>query len=263
MKRLVALMLTVIMILGVTSALADTWYCPDCGSANDGNFCSNCGTKRPEKVNNAAATSYNVGDYVYLGRYEQNDYTGDGPEKIRWLVIDTNGSKLFLLSDKALANLPFHKKSNRTAWAASYLRTWLNNDFYTGAFTKEEKAAIQTTEVQDTAEHSYYEWNTNGRLSGTTEDKVFCLSFLEARTLLNSKTIVCEPTAVTSKSKNKIRVGRGSNGHAYCAWWLRTSAMKNNAGLVWVDGKFTTAYEHYPKICVRPALWVDASAVTQ
>ncbi len=263
MKRLVALMLTVIMILGVTSALADTWYCPECGNANDGNFCSNCGTKKPEKSNNAAATSYNVGDYVYLGRFEQNDYSGDGPEKIRWLIIDTNGSKLFLLSDKALANLPFHKKSNRTAWAASSLRQWLNYDFYISAFTKEEQDAIQTTEVQDTAEHSYYEWNTKGRLSGTTEDKVFCLSFLEARTLLNSKTIKCEPTATVSKSKNKIHTSKGGGGYAYCAWWLRTSAMKNNAGLVYCDGKFTTAYEHYPKICVRPALWVDASAVTQ
>ncbi len=25
-----------------------TWYCPECGSANSGNFCSKCGTKKPE-----------------------------------------------------------------------------------------------------------------------------------------------------------------------------------------------------------------------
>ena len=25
------------------------WFCPSCGSANEGNFCTNCGTKKPEK----------------------------------------------------------------------------------------------------------------------------------------------------------------------------------------------------------------------
>lgn len=261
MKRLVALMLTVIMILGVASALADTWYCPDCGSANDGNFCSNCGTKKPAPKANTAATNIKVGDYVAFGRYEQNDYTADGAERIWWAVIDTDGDKLFLLSAKGLANLPFNKKSDRTAWAACSLRQWLNNDFLMAAFTKEERDAIQTTAVQDTAEHTYYEWNTKGRLSGTTMDKVFCLSFLEVRTLLTNRTIWCQPTATVSKSKNKIRVATGSDGNAYCAYWLRTSAYKNNAGVVWYDGNFTTAYEHYHRLCVRPALWVDASAV--
>ncbi|MBR2662572.1 MAG: hypothetical protein IKE25_02545, partial [Clostridia bacterium] len=91
-------------------------------------------------------------------------------------------------------------------------------------------------------------------LSGTTEDKVFLLSFLEVRTLLNNKTIWCQPTAVVANKK--IRSAKG-----YCAYWLRTSAYKNNAGVVWYDGNFTTAYEHNPYYTVRPALWVEASAV--
>ena len=26
----------------------NTWFCPECGTKNDGAFCSNCGTKKPE-----------------------------------------------------------------------------------------------------------------------------------------------------------------------------------------------------------------------
>ena len=28
-------------------AAGNTWNCPQCGTVNTGNFCNNCGTKRP------------------------------------------------------------------------------------------------------------------------------------------------------------------------------------------------------------------------
>ena len=256
MKRIISLLLAALIIFGITGALADTWTCPSCGrSGNDGMFCPGCGTAKP------GSTNIRAGDYVYLGHWEQNDYAGDGAEPIRWLVLDVDGSKLFLLSDKALANLPFNKKSDGTAWAGSTLRQWLNYDFYKGAFNNTEAAAIQTTKVEDTVEHTYYQFNTASRFSGTTQDKVFCLSYLELCNYLTTTTAACEPSAVVSKSKNKIKVDK-NNGQVSCYWWLRTSAYKNNAMLM-TSGGFTSAYEHFPQACVRPALWVDASAVTQ
>ena len=255
MKRLIALLLAALMLLGISSALADTWTCPKCGRMNDGMFCPDCGTANP------GSTNIQVGDYVYLGRWEQNDYTGDGAESIRWLVIDKSGSLLFLLSDKALAVQPFNAKSDGTAWAGSSLRRWLNYDFYNGAFTKDEMAAIQTTKVEDTIDHTHPEVNTASRFSGITEDKVFCLSYLEVREMLSVQQACCDPTTVVVKHKNKIKTQK-VDGRATCIWWLRTSAYKNNAMVVAFDG-FSTAYEHYHQVCVRPALWVDASAVTQ
>ena len=255
MKRLIALLLVAVMILGTGAALAEKWTCPSCGKTGiSSKFCPDCGTAKP------GTTNIKVGDYVYFGHFEQNNYDGDGAEKIRWLVIDVKDGKLFLLSEKALANLPFNKKSDGSAWAACSLRQWLNNDFILSAFNSEETAAIQTTVVEDTAEHSYYDWNTAGRLSGTTEDKVFCLSYYEVRSMLSQKDIYCEPTA--SVTKKNVLVEK-NNGHAYCYYWLRTSAFKNNAGIVNPKGGFETAYEHYPRLTVRPALWVDASAVSQ
>ena len=225
MKRLTALLLTAVLLLTAACAMAD---------------------------------SFSSGDYVKFGHYEQDNNKKNGAESIRWLVLMENDGKLLLLSDKALANIQFNVKSNGATWGESSLRKWLNNDFLNEAFTASEAAAIQTTQVQDTALHTYSEWNTNNRFSGTTEDKIFCLSYLEACMLLTRQYARCEPTTVVSKSKNKILL----MDKAYTYWWLRTSSYKNNAMMIAGDG-FSSAYEHHRQICVRPAMWVDASAVTR
>lgn len=35
------------LVLVTISVLAATWFCPECGKSNEGNFCYNCGEKRP------------------------------------------------------------------------------------------------------------------------------------------------------------------------------------------------------------------------
>ena len=47
MKRLTALLLTVMLLLPCVAGLAESWTCPSCGANNDGNFCGNCGAKKP------------------------------------------------------------------------------------------------------------------------------------------------------------------------------------------------------------------------
>ena len=48
MKRIISVLLTVAMLLSFCCvAHAETWTCPACGTANEGNFCSQCGEKKP------------------------------------------------------------------------------------------------------------------------------------------------------------------------------------------------------------------------
>ena len=175
--------------------------------------------------------------------------------------MDARDGAATLMSRYALDARAFNGLGAYLSWDQCSLRQWLNGSFFTSAFTAEEAAAIQTTQVEDTAEHCYSEWNTAGRFSGITEDKVFCLSFKEACDLLTIQWACCEPSAVVAKSKSKILTQK-ADGNVYCYWWLRTSSYKNNAMMIAGDG-FSSAYEHHHQICVRPVLWVDASAVTK
>lgn len=277
MKRLTALILVAVMLLGICSALADTWTCPSCGrTGNDSKFCPDCGTTQPEEtaaepvVTEAPAaptaepepevpeTSFEVGDYVYFGKYEQDNNDKNGPEDIRWLVIAVEDGKLFLLSEKGLVKHRFHSRSDGSTWADCELRGWLNSEFLNEAFSSTEKKAIQLTEVHDTEEEGYAPWDKAYRFSGITEDKIFLLSYREMNTLVSKNDRLCEPTKlVISRRVYK----ETHNGHSCCWYWLRTSAFKNNAGVVAANGSFETCYIHHEYGVVRPALWVEASAV--
>lgn len=50
--KMVAGLLSLFLILGCTCSFAegDEWVCPDCGAANTTNFCTKCGTKKPEEI---------------------------------------------------------------------------------------------------------------------------------------------------------------------------------------------------------------------
>lgn len=226
MKRFAALLLAALMICSVCAALADT---------------------------------FNVGDYVYFGHYEQNNDL-NSTERIRWLVIKKDGNKLFLLSEKGLEKRQFNERSDGTMWADCALRRWLNSDFYYMAFSYTEQQAIYTTTVLDTLEHTNRNWNSGYRYGDTTQDKIFLLSYKEANELLSRNDRYCEPSSYVLRK----RVATEShNGKKTCWWWLRTSAFRNNAGICSESGGFDTCYIHHQHGVVRPALWVDSSAVSR
>ena len=49
MKKIVSLLLVLCMMLGMSTALAETWFCPNCGTENTSNFCGECGTKKSDE----------------------------------------------------------------------------------------------------------------------------------------------------------------------------------------------------------------------
>ena len=52
MKKLISLLLVLLLAASGLAAMSEAakWTCPGCGAENDGNFCMECGTKRPEGV---------------------------------------------------------------------------------------------------------------------------------------------------------------------------------------------------------------------
>ena len=265
MKRLIALLLVAVMVLGISSALAESWKCPNCGrEGNKGQFCPDCGTKKPEQPTETPTkepkkkeANFKAGDRVKFGQYEQNN-NGNSLEDIVWIVLQVKDGNLFLLSEKGLDRHRFNNKSDGTIWDGCELRQWLNNDFLKAAFSKSERESILTTDVDDGPDHTNPAWDTAGRTGGVSQDKVFLLSYEEMSSLVETSDRLCEPSA--SVIKRGIYMEK-HGGHQCCWYWLRTSAYKNNAGVVEPNGNFDTCYIHHDYGVVRPAIWVEASAV--
>ena len=54
-------------------------------------------------------TDYSVGDYVYLGQYEQDGNALNEKEDIQWKIIDIQGNKALLLSRYVLEEIRYNE----------------------------------------------------------------------------------------------------------------------------------------------------------
>ena len=82
-----------------------------------------------------------VGDYVKFGNYPQTE-KGD-IQSIEWQVLSREGNKVLVISRYGLDAKRFDEDSNN--WANSEIRKWLNGEFYSKAFTDQEKKSIKSS----------------------------------------------------------------------------------------------------------------------
>ena len=139
---------------------------------------------------------YKIGETIEFGNYPQDK---DGTEKpIEWIVMKNEGNQILLLSKYVLDAKPYNKEWEdvTVTWETSDIRKWLNNEFYTTAFNKTEKAKIQTSLIKN---EDNSEYGTSG--GNDTEDKVFLLSEKEAETLFsNDEEKIAKATEYAEKS---------------------------------------------------------------
>ena len=274
MKRITALVLTVLLLL--PSASAQTWDCV-CGRiGNKGNYCGKCGRSREEALQaqtqadgqDAAEElrsirSAGIGDTVTYGRYPQTA-EGDDKTPIEWLVLDVQGDRALLLSRYGLDTMPYNTEYEDATWEACTLREWLNGEFLNRAFSSEEQKAIRTTAVDNGKSQEYSGWSATG--GNDTQDKVFLLSYAEANRYLgvtreagyNMRSRV-SPTAYANKNSTWTNDRpKTADGEAAWWWWLRSPGMNRiDAASVDIDGSLNNYNVYYGKGLVRPVFWVD------
>ena len=193
-------------------------------------------------------SEYKVGKTIEFGNYPQDK---DGTEKpIEWIVMKKEGNQVLLLSKYVLDAKPYNEELEEVTWETSDIRQWLNNEFYTTAFNKAEKAKIQTSLIKNEDNSKY---GTNG--GNDTEDKVFLLSEKETETLFSNKEErIAKATEYATKS------GVYVNEEKAACWWLRSPGYKSdNAAEVDYDG---WVYRHGYDVDgnhdgVRPALHLN------
>jgi uncharacterized repeat protein (TIGR02543 family) len=189
-------------------------------------------------------------------------------EPITWRVLDVQSNRAFLMADLVLDSQDYHySTSNRTiggstVWANNYkeshIRSWLNDNFYNTAFTAEEKARIQTTTVDNSAASTGY--STNSYACANTSDKVFLLSYAEAK----SATYGLSTDASRQLQPSAYAQSQGvftDNTNGNSDWWLRSpySSIIDYARIVNSGGYAGSRGVKVNGTCygVVPALWIS------
>lgn len=190
-----------------------------------------------------------VGSIVKFGEYEQDNDTSNGKEDIEWLVLAKENSNVLLISKKALDCKSYNTIEMDVTWQTCSLRTWLNDHFLNDAFTKEEQAIINTTDV--TADANPADDVDPGN---DTYDKVFLLSIYEANKYFsNDSERKCVPTYHVLANKNFINDGNN--------WWLLRTPGYGQERVAGVTGdgvvsEIGTNVDNSHTL-VRPAMWIS------
>lgn len=198
-----------------------------------------------------------VGGYVTFGSYEQDNDESNGKEPVEWLVLTTQDGKALLLSRYALDRHSFNDVAGETSWANCELRTWLNNDFKTAAFSESETSRVVESRL-----------GTDGV---TTNDSVFVLSDIEkGNYLVSQDSALCTATAYARSKGAKEWAGTQNyyiDGVGTTMWWLRSGGTTGPSYAMYVDcsgrtvqnGKLALDTSSRDAAAVRPAIWVDLS----
>ena len=212
-------------------------------------------------------------DCVWFGNYWQNDTNGDGTadqndkkQPIKWRVLSVNGDDAFLLADQCLDCQPYNKEYINVTWETCTLRTWLNQDFYSAAFSSAEQSAVKTTAVVN-EDNPYYD--TEG--GNNTTDKVYLLSLSEVTSsvygLFSTDSTGCDKARYgksTEYAKNQgawVSTAKDYAGNSW--WWLRSPGRGSKDGIsVSSDGyvNYGGNYVDDDTNGVRPALHLNLSS---
>lgn len=92
-KKTLFCVLTFALCIMVSVAMAASWVCPSCGESNTGNYCSNCGQKKPSSfsqhtLSNIRVTTQDDGNVVV--RWDDSAKTS--PYKITYTTAGWNYS---------------------------------------------------------------------------------------------------------------------------------------------------------------------------
>ena len=182
-----------------------------------------------------AAKGWSSNELVYNGkRYRR---VGSGAkvkffvyEPIKWRILGKSGNTCVLMTDKALAS-SVYDKNNKSAWATSSLRKWLNNTSTAGfagkAFTRDQRAAMLSTKLTN-ADSIFYGIdggsNTTDKLYLPSENDIYGTDRAVAYGFLRdpiakhdeARSIIATPYA---QAMGAVRIDRAS--HPTVWWWLR------------------------------------------
>ena len=197
-----------------------------------------------------------------MRKIDETAFVADGARIIKNVVLEKNSRDLLLISEYGLDAKPYNsflESGNSTnEWHDCSLRSWLNDGFYSEAFSTDERAMI----VEDT--HDTYKKTANGEeATDSVNDKVFLLSAREARKYFpKDRDLICKATAFAKDQGAEIESGPNQ-----CSWWLRSPAVEMMGLAQWAasvraDGSCKGWGNSAGEVCVRPVIRVKADKIS-
>lgn len=236
MKKLICLLLAFMLVFSLCACGKDST-----ADATDDKKSDN----KTEVVN-----GHQVGDYIILGSYEQDNNISNGKEEIEWLILDVQDGKALVISKYALDSKPFNDELKEVTWETCTLRTWLNNDFLNTAFDDNEQKRIQVVTVVAEDNHP-----CSTDAGNDTQDKIFLLSCSEAKDMFEST-----DDRVCYATEYAISNGLWADDDNSCSWDLRTPGETqvencgvNYSGIVGEYGSDVNDDDNG----IRPAMWIE------
>ncbi|HBI84683.1 MAG TPA: hypothetical protein DDX71_00125 [Ruminococcus sp.] len=194
-----------------------------------------------------------LGTCVTFGNYYYSNVV-DNKTPMTWLVLDSSGDDMLLLSLYAVDVQPYHHALEALTWENSDLRRWLNTTFLDEAFSPEEQERINVTHVFN-GDNPYY--GTPG--GNDTDDQVFLLSVSEAEYYLNTEELRGTWPTLYAESLGAYCDSSNGNWMRYTQWWLRTPGGYDGYASVmpcgWeVNADGLPADNSYLNVAVRPCI---------
>ncbi len=198
------------------------------------------------------------GDHVVFGTYEQDNNLENGAEDLEWIVLDTDGDKVMMITKELVDCVPFSKGFDMATWDISGARAWCNETFYNNAFTDEERSAILLNQLEAPT-NDRYDYMPAGE---ATEDYVFLLSLEEAERYFPE-----DETKYAYATPYAVAQGALVHKESGCSWWwLRTvgatrmlaCAVHASYQIVFNVADYYGSNVSNNEGCMRPVIWVDS-----
>ena len=186
-------------------------------------------------------------EIVKFGKYEQDDNLNNGKEDIEWLVIDEKDDRKLLLSKYVLDAVPYDtditisedsNRNNPRKWNKSYLRSWLNKDFFESAFNDSEKSSMMLNLVESGKVYGVNNSYTSDDMGTATNDMVYILSKDEIREYLGFEINGHSDTYLASPTKFAVKQLNSENKSEQIAIWHK-------------EKEYSDAFREYSEYWIR------------
>lgn len=178
-------------------------------------------------------------------------------EPIEWRVIRKDNGVLTLLCEKIIDSQDYNysldnqvdggKSRYANNYAYSSIRKWLNNEFYSVAFSESEKESIQIVTVDNSGKTTYNVINPYA--CENTRDKVYLLSFQDSKNVENGFNQNALFFDLARRKQNtdyaKVQGGINAVNEPYKdggEWWLRSPDRDSSCSAHYVRNNGASEY---------------------